>query len=180
MHIYRVGHGTGASKQTWLVAIPKRFKYGVEGDLETIKQTVLDEIGEKAITTFDHVEYLGKACARSDSLSGNSTLITGDKILFVLVEEPYHENSTVIGVFDNEKDALEAFLRAPYRDPVGYHEPETWDLQSWNCNGKGPRKTVVIHSKSVISVESLVPMEYRKDEHGGMRPHKVDLKTFTW
>ena len=69
-------------------------------------------------------------------------------MLFVLTEEPYHENSTVIGVFDNQAEAVSAFIAAPNLSPANrYDLPEVWELQAWE-DGKS-KSSLVIFSPQV-------------------------------
>lgn len=56
-------------------------------------------------------------------------------MLFVLTEEPYHENSTVRGVYDNLKDAVKALLDAPNKQTEKDDNLE-YVLSSWNANGE--------------------------------------------
>ena len=51
-------------------------------------------------------------------------------IVYILTEEPYHDNSTILGVFDNEQDGLEALDGSV--DPSEINGSDTtlteWDL----------------------------------------------------
>ena len=53
--------------------------------------------------------------------------------VYILVYEPYHENSEIHGVYATETEGLQALRDAPQRSPEPHWDnSDTWDLQEWD------------------------------------------------
>ncbi len=104
-----------------------------------------------------------------------------DPDIYVLTEEPYHENSSVIGAFTDKEKAIDAFLQAPNNPPLNnYDLPEEWVLQIF-IDGK-PGKCLHIHDYSEICSLSPPPegFAYYYPDPDSRATQLVDPKTFQW
>jgi hypothetical protein len=96
-------------------------------------------------------------------------------MLWVLTAEPYHDNSTVLGVFDDQGKAVASLLAAPALPPVDeLDDPNYFTLASWDNNGK-LRKQVCIFTTSYD-----LPIGVPLHDTGRDKWVPVDLQSFEW
>lgn len=62
-------------------------------------------------------------------------------MIYVVTEEPYHENSTVVGVFTHFDEAEQFIKSRPTSPPVNSsEEPEVWELTEWDVTHQGQKR----------------------------------------
>jgi hypothetical protein len=55
-------------------------------------------------------------------------------MIYIVTEEPYHDNSTIIGVFDSLADAQEFAKSLPSR--YSGNDDAQWNIEAWEIKGE--------------------------------------------
>jgi hypothetical protein len=67
--------------------------------------------------------------------------------IWVLVFEPYHENSDILGVYHDEAEGLAALKKEGEDNPnPSWDDSDTYELQEWDTDTQTHIRTLVNHN----------------------------------
>jgi hypothetical protein len=81
--------------------------------------------------------------------------------VYIVTEEPYHENSSVLLATDDRGAAIAAFEDAPNKPPANeYDPPDSWVIQAWRAGCRGRELSLCRKDLHVLHAGQIV---YRPD-----------------
>jgi hypothetical protein len=101
--------------------------------------------------------------------------------LYVLTEEPYHDNSDVLGVWSNRADAIKALLAVDVDAKGSYGE--VWELTEWDdggAKGESLARASVEHSMSFREFGGKPFATIHSTNYHRNKYEAVDPWTYDW